>query len=235
MKNTNTEKQPKELIIALIDYLHEYGSKEFKTLGTSIVSDFKNADGLWQSCVSVGGYTFKTRSFSIWDNMKNRCTKGNSIQRNNHTYIGCTMCEEWYSYDAFMEWAIRQPEFYFKDYELDKDLLATGKKKQYSPDTCCFIPAEINVFLTSKSRSKNRDLPVGVSRVGIRFRASCAGKNLGTFDSAKAAYAAYRKCKQASAKALAEKYKGLISERAYDALLKFKIPRYVAPKTQSAS
>lgn len=230
MKKANTEKFPKELIIAVINYLYEYGSKEYKTLGTSIISDFKDGDGNWQSCVSFGGYTFKTRSFSIWDNMKNRCTKGNSIQRNNHNYIGCTMCAEWYSYCAFMEWAIRQPEFYFKDYELDKDLLANGKEKQYSPATCCFIPAEINAFLASNSRHKNRDLPIGVCRVKSKFRASCAGVNLGTFDTAKAAYAAYRKCKQARAKALAQKYKGLINDRAYEALLKFKVPRYVAPK-----
>ena len=46
-------------------------------------------------------------------------------------------------------------------YHLDKDILVKGNKV-YSPETCCFVPQEINSLLVTSVRSRG-DQPIGVS------------------------------------------------------------------------
>ena len=52
-------------------------------------------------------------------------------------------------------------------WELDKDILVKGNKI-YSPDTCCFVPKEVNTVFT-KRQSKRGDYPIGVIKKAIDF------------------------------------------------------------------
>lgn len=43
---------------------------------------------------------------------------------------------------------------YIKGYALDKDILIKGNKV-YSPETCCFVPYEINTLVTNRKNGRN--------------------------------------------------------------------------------
>ena len=76
---------------------------------------------------------------------------------------------------------------------LDKDLIVPGNK-QYSAESCAFIPPWLNAFLAIFSPRKST-LPMGVSTEGPRFRSrfdSPAGQvRLGVFDDAQEAHRVY--------------------------------------------
>jgi hypothetical protein len=54
------------------------------------------------------------------------------------------VCKEWHNYQTFAEWYYK---YHIEGYRLDKDLKVMGTKV-YSPETCTFIPVELNSFLT---------------------------------------------------------------------------------------
>ena len=65
--------------------------------------------------------------------------------------------EDWHKLSNFREWYNQN---YVNDWHLDKDLLHP-KNKIYSPDTCVFIPANINSLFTFTTKNRG-DLPLGV-------------------------------------------------------------------------
>ena len=99
----------------------------------------------------------------------------------------------------------------------------------YSPDTCCFVPNEINALFI-KHDSKRGKYPIGVSLHNKKF---CARINifkkgsvwLGTFDTPELAFLAYKRAKEAYIKDTAQMYydKGKITKRVYDALMKYEV------------
>lgn len=141
------------------------------------------------------------------------------------TYRGCSVVDEWFRLDNYSKWFKKQKVQ--PKWQLDKDLLIPGNKV-YGPDTCIFLPREINTFLTN--RHNHRGLwPVGVTyheRLN-KWQASCNahGKSeyLGVFTSPEEAFAKYKVRKEQVAKELAEKWKDLIDIKAYNALLAFEV------------
>ena len=85
--------------------------------------------------------------YKVWQSMLSRCYDPKYHNRN-PAYIGCKVCKEWYSLTAFKKWFDKN---YIEDYELDKDILIEGNKL-YSPDTCCFVPKEINRLFENKPK-----------------------------------------------------------------------------------
>jgi hypothetical protein len=114
-----------------------------------------------------------------WDGMLSRCYSGKYLKLN-PTYEGCFVATDWLLFSNFREWMCDQD---WEGKELDKDLLYPGNK-EYSPDKCLFVSKRINVLISDKSR--NRDLPQGISMSRGKYMASCRayGKsvNLGRFD-----------------------------------------------------
>ena len=101
----------------------------------------------------------KTISYKSWFNMINRCYSP-SILKRRAGYMDCYVCEEWLIYENFKEWYDIN---FIEGYELDKDFLQEGASvKVYSPETCTFLPKEINGFLTNKRVNKGK-YPTGVS------------------------------------------------------------------------
>lgn len=140
------------------------------------------------------------------------------------TYTNCKVCEDWKTLSKFKEWFDKN---YIEGYELDKDILVK-RNKVYSPETCCFIPREINGFLT-KSNKVRGSFPIGVCfyKPNGKYKASIAirgkVKHLGYFETPVEAFEAYKKEKESHVKELASEYfsKNLIPEQVYKALLSY--------------
>lgn len=64
------------------------------------------------------------------------------LPKNKPTYEGCTVCDEWLYFSNFKKWF---DENYIEGFQLDKDIIIRGNKV-YSPQTCCFVPKEINII-----------------------------------------------------------------------------------------
>lgn len=162
-----------------------------------------------------------------WHRMICRCYNPTEVVKDNtRRYIFTSVCKEWFNLQNFAEWAISQPNW-DKGFDLEKDLL--GETLEYNPQNCTFLPSEINVFLVEKS-SGPRGLPVGVNYVKPRTKGSKEGylarcnvgktrEYLGYFDDPMQAYAAYKVRKEVYARELAEKYKDVITEASYNALM----------------
>jgi hypothetical protein len=70
------------------------------------------------------------------------------------TYKDCIVDERWHNFQIFGEWF---EENYVEGFELDKDILGKSSKI-YSPETCCFVPQEINLMFTKRLERKERKL-----------------------------------------------------------------------------
>ncbi len=187
--------------------------------------DFKHIiTGKWVISEVSGSIRTYTVGGRLWSNLRSRCKAGGKYQELRPTYIGTVNLFE--SSDAFIEWA-RQQRGYGKEWELDKDLVGCGKV--YSEIDCVFLPREINIFLTGKKQN-NSPLPQGVhwcNRDRV-FVAQCrqgdgSSPNLGRYSTAEEAFTAYKTEKERLAKTMAEKWKGQVDDRAYIALLNYKV------------
>ena len=164
---------------------------------------------------------------TMWRNMLYRCYDKEWLEKNS-TYIGCYVCDEWLVFSNFWKWFKVN---YIKGYELDKDILSPKDNKHYSPDTCCFIPHKLNTILL-KCNTLRGDYPIGVSKIGNTFcsHVRIDGKitYLGSFETEKEAFGAYKKAKEDYVKTVAQKYydNGEITKRVYDALMNYKINIY---------
>ena len=158
--------------------------------------------------------------------MLQRCYS-EDYQQKEPTYVGCTVCDEWLTLSNFKKFIDNLDNGYQEGYQLDKDILIKGNKI-YSPETCCFVPREINSLLLNKKLHRG-NMPVGVEQRGKRFGAYCNNNgrrfHLGSFSTPEAAFLAYKKAKEQYVKELAEKYykEGKITERVYNALLNYRV------------
>ena len=160
-------------------------------------------------------------SYKKWSSMLHRC-----YDKKDKTYFDCVVCEDWLIYSNFKRWF---KEHYIDDWDLDKDILVKGNKI-YSPDTCCFVPQEINKTLTKTNATRGL-LPIGVTvakgnkykkyRAQINFFEKRI--NLGCFHKVEDAFFVYKKHKEQHLKYLADKYKDRLEPRVYKALYNYQV------------
>lgn len=182
-------------------------------------------------CIGVGEYKSAsggkhTTEHSLWTHMFSRCY---SLQEScsSASYEDKFINHEWHNFQNFAGWCNSgQQGFNIKGWHLDKDLLVKGNK-EYGPETCCFLPSEVNAFMVTR-KSLRGDLPLGVSYGTSAFIARC--KNtvgiktyIGSFKTTETAFLAFKQRKEEIAKILAEKYRGLISDLAYNALMQYTV------------
>ena len=167
-----------------------------------------------------------TKCYDTWKHMYTRCYDPKYHEKN-PTYENCTVCKEWNNYQEFAKW---DNENYYEvgseRMTLDKDILCKGNKI-YSPNTCVYVPHSINVLFT-KRNNKRGELPIGVTKNGNKFEAKLnkgIGKQiyLGLYDTPEEAFQAYKIAKEVYIKEVAEKYKGKIDHRAYEAMMKYEV------------
>ena len=183
--------------------------------------------------IGVGKYssTENRRTYIMWLNMMGR-SYDERVHVNQPTYKESEVCEEWWDFQNFAEWCNREKGFDSYDangrvFQLDKDILLKGNKV-YSPETCCFVPMDINFLFTNRVNFRgNEPLGVNFSKRFGKFKAyvNIKGKRktLGTFSTSEEAFQAYKKAKEAYIKEVAQAWKGKIIDKVYQSLLEWKI------------
>lgn len=161
-----------------------------------------------------------------WRGMLERCYD-NDYQSKHPTYRGCSVCEDWLVFSNFLNWFNSN---YIEGYHLDKDIIEQGNRV-YSPDTCCFVPQEINKLLTNRGRARG-ECVIGVRKKNGKFHARCQNNTkdslfIGAFDTEESAFQAYKRFKEGYIHLVADKYlrQGLIDERVHKSLCNYKISK----------
>lgn len=160
---------------------------------------------------------------SMLDRVYGRCCKKDTT----NPYYNTSVSEDFRWFGDFKGWCEKQIGFDQEGWALDKDILIKGNKV-YSPETCCFVPVELNSLLVN-NRATRGEFPVGVyydasrSKFQSYIRMYGKRKHLGRFDTPKEAFYAYKQAKEAYIKEVAELYKDQIDPRVYDALMKYEV------------
>lgn len=163
--------------------------------------------------------------YKSWAGMLKRCYNEKE-QHKIVTYRDCYVDQEWFDLGNFAEWFKSQK--YQDKWHLDKDLLKRGNK-YYCKEYCVFLPREINTFMTNRKNYRG-DWPLGVTyhpRIN-KWQATCSTNSqksgyIGVYSSPEEAFYAYKEVKEMYAKALAEKWKGVIDDRAIVALQNYTV------------
>lgn len=170
----------------------------------------------------------EAKRYKTWRSMLQRCYSKN-LHKKHPTYIGCTVCEEWHNFQVFKDW---YDENYYEveneQMHLDKDIINKGNKK-YSPETCVFVPKDINALFT-KSNAARGDFPIGVTfhKQTGKFESQCCGgnkklKHLGLYTTKEDAFYKYKQFKEKTILKIANEYKDKIPEKLYIALCNYRV------------
>ena len=170
----------------------------------------------------------KTRIYNTWHDMLRRCYDY-KYQEKQPAYTKCEVCEEWLDFQSFAKW---YEENYYEiadeTMDLDKDILIKGNKI-YSPDTCIFVPQNINKLFI-KCDTARGVYPVGVvyNKQIKKYRASCnikglSRKHLGYYDTPEEAFQAYKTFKEKYIKQIANQYIDLIPQSLYNAMINYEV------------
>lgn len=157
-----------------------------------------------------------------WRDMMDRCYEGKYP-----SYINCYVNDYWHDFQNFAKFYIECP-YRQTGWQLDKDILVKGNK-EYGPDTCCFVPVDINGYMKTNSNRRG-DYPIGVKLSYLRNSYESRvrdfdGKQilLGKYATPELAFEAYKSTKENVIKQKAEFWKDQICPKVYHALLNFKV------------
>lgn len=167
------------------------------------------------------------KAYCTWQGMLQRCYCPKT-QEKQTTYIGCTVDERWHNFQNFANWYYENwKPWADTSWQLDKDILKKGNKI-YSPETCCFVPAEINKIFIKTSKRRGECL-IGVTKIK-EGRYICQMTNMfrkssysGTFKTELECFENYKIIKEAYIKEIAEKWKDQIDPRVYKVMYEYKI------------
>lgn len=158
--------------------------------------------------------------YKCWWAMISRCYNVN--HEKHYAYIDCYVCDEWKYLSNFKEWYYNH---HVNGWHLDKDILFKGNKV-YSPDTCCFVPCEINLTFT-KRHNRRGLLPIGVILTHNKYESSIRiydkRIHLGFYNNIDDAFNAYKIAKENRIKELADKWKDQLEPRVYQALYNYQV------------
>jgi len=185
--------------------------------------NFRSIAGVGFQGVGKYGFTKNLNISQTWKGIIKRCY-GKKESFEFPTYNNVSVCEEWHNFQNFAQW--------FEDnnvqgFEIDKDILIKGNKI-YSPETCAFVPHEINMIFR-KIQKRGRLYPTGVykntkkRRFQISYPLKINQDFPGYFDTPEEAWETYKKIKETHIKNLADKWKDLIDPRVYEALYNYKV------------
>lgn len=179
----------------------------------------------------------KTKACQLWENIRNRCEYlpfKDEVRFGK--YAESDSCLEWKDFQNFAEWfeQIKLSGYYREGWQLDKDLLYKNNKV-YSPETCVFLPEEVNKALNVRSRGRG-ELPLGMSYVSSNTKAkthisvefTCKYKEFTVrvklpCEEVEKGFLIYKKAREDYIDFLAEKYKEDLDPRAYEALKSYEV------------
>lgn len=158
-----------------------------------------------------------TKAYLKWVGMLARCY--NTIYHKTHpTYKDCSVCDEWLNFQNFAKWFNENYNSETMDgFQLDKDVMISNNKI-YSPETCCFIPNEINILFI-KPKTNKYNLPTGVTKTHNKYTARITYLNktlhLGSFSNVEEALLKYNTIKKEHSINIVNKYKSLLKPDVY--------------------
>ena len=158
-----------------------------------------------------GSYSKENIVYDYWDGILRRCYS-ERIKKLRNSYSDCLVDECWHNLQNFGEWFEKNynPK-YMKSWCLDKDILVKGNRI-YSPETCCFVPNEINVIFTN-GYIRRGEYPKGVSykpkinKYIAQYQKDGVVTHIGTFKTVDEAFQAYKEVKEKYIKEKADKWK----------------------------
>ena len=174
-----------------------------------------------------GSYSKENIIYDYWDGILRRCYS-ERIKKLRNSYSDCLVDEYWHNLQNFGEWFEKNynPK-YMKSWCLDKDILVKGNRI-YSPETCCFVPNEINVIFTN-GYIRRGEYPKGVSykpkinKYIAQYQKDGVVTHIGTFKTVDEAFQAYKEVKEKYIKEKADKWKDQIDPRVYEAMYNYQV------------
>lgn len=190
---------------------------QYSHIKRGLVANFFHPSVYGMGYFGRGIYNNKQHStiYDTWRGMLRRCY---AKEERYSTYKDVIVCKEWHNFQNFAKW---YEDNYVDGYEIDKDIICSNCRI-YSPETCCFVPQEINKLLTN-IKSKKSSLPTGVVlNNGVYEVYMCRyGKQirLGSFKEEFLAVNMYKTAKEEYIKEVADKWKDKIDIRIYNSLI----------------
>nr|DAI89620.1 MAG TPA: hypothetical protein [Caudoviricetes sp.] len=180
--------------------------------------------------IGVGKYTPSTnrkpnKDYGKWSDILERCYDLKLHDRY-PTYKDVKICREWHDFQNFAKWYEENynPDL-MKGWHIDKDILIKGNKI-YSPETCCFVPPEINALFVKSDKIRG-ELPIGVSKDRDKFAAQIFIRgnrvHLGSFYSKEEAFQVYKTEKEKHIKDIAEEFLPFIGVKIYQAMINYTV------------
>ena len=175
-----------------------------------------------KSAVNLKDFDTK-RLYKVWLSVLQR-SFNEKLKSRDTCYHDVGVSEDFLDFNFFLTWATNQVGYNNNGWQLDKDILVKGNKI-YSPETCCFVPREINNNFI-RCMKKDKLLPMGITKQRngkYRVRLNWEGeeKLVGVFKDLEDATLAHSEAKSSYVKSLAEKWKGKIDDRVYDRMVTY--------------
>lgn len=164
--------------------------------------------------------------YKLWCSVVARTRPGSHMQRKQPCYRGVSLHPLFETFPRFRDWADKQPgSKLWPAFQFDKDLLSPTVK-QYGPDNCIFLPAEINKAIGVRQRNNESGYP-GVSWCKqteswqATIRIDGKKRHLGRHHTKEEAFDAYCQTKREEMRSKALKWRDHIDPRAYEALMQY--------------
>jgi len=160
-----------------------------------------------------------SRAYYVWQGIIARCHNVDHDSYERYGGRGCTVSEKWKHFQDFVIWYQEQQKRGMGNahvnWHVDKDILVDGNL-EYGPDTCCFVPDDVNIFFASlKETARGYTEYKGKWTSGVSILGS---KNQRCFDTEDEARNWYLKGKSMAAQLLLWKYEGLLEDRVVNKL-----------------
>ena len=168
----------------------------------------------------------ETVQYMLWRNMIGRCYSERK-DKTNSTYKECFVSDEFRLFSDFCRWFDSEYKSQLTKPMVDKDFLIKSNKV-YSPSTCIIIPPQLNNLIIKRDACRG-NYPLGVSfhkgtgKLTAQYNDNGKRITIGYFDNEIDAFMAYKTTKENHIKKMANAYKNVISEKAYNALMSYKV------------
>lgn len=176
----------------------------------------------------VGNYKIsqngvKTDMYIKWQAMLNRVYSDHfATLKALACYSETKVCTEWHNFQSFAEWyCLNLPESSGNTMCLEKDIFGY-KVQEYSPDTCCIVPYEVNIAVQiglGVSYSKERGTWIAAYTDSLGDKT--IHRHAGAYTSKDLAIAAYCAAKDRYVAMVANKFKDNIKPHVYESLQDF--------------
>lgn len=161
--------------LAKTKFLEEnYKASELSISRRKVMHGVGINDSTYMTRVRSGNGRLSCPAYSCWHDIIGR-TSSERIKEKRNCYADVSVCKEWTKFLNFRAWWIKNQ---VDGWQIDKDIITD--KRIYSPDTCIFVPASINLFMVD-SRSIRGDCPIGVYLDSARgmFMSRCHNPSTG--------------------------------------------------------